>query len=212
MEAVERGVKRRPYEAGLRYHAFVDMSGGSSDDAVFAIAHRDANGRSVLDAIINQGSRPPFDPRDAVARFVPLGREYHCSSVTGDPYGGETFRADFERHGIAYHVSDKAKSQFFESFEPLLNGRRVVLLDVPLVEQQLLGLVWRGGKINHQTGEHDDWANAAVGALVVATDVATEIPLVGPVVVMKVTGDTPWLAGDYSSDPGYFPPSFSRWS
>ena len=47
--------------------------------------------------------------------------------------------------------------------EPGLNGRRVVLLDVPEVEQQLLGLVWRGGKIDHPTGEHDDWANAVTG-------------------------------------------------
>ena len=37
------------------------------------------------------------------------------------------------------------------------------LLDVPLLEQQLLGLVWRGNKIDHPGGEHDDWANAAAG-------------------------------------------------
>jgi hypothetical protein len=46
-----------------------------------------------------------------------------------------------------------------------LNGRRIVLLDVPQLEQQWLGLVWRGGKIDHQAGEHDDWPNAAAGAL-----------------------------------------------
>jgi hypothetical protein len=40
-----------------------------------------------------------------------------------------------------------------------------VLLDVPEIEQQLLGLVWRGGKIDHQNGEHDDWANAAAGVV-----------------------------------------------
>jgi hypothetical protein len=47
--------------------------------------------------------------------------------------------------------------------EPLLNGRRVVLLDIPTVEQELLGLIWRGAKITHPNGEHDDWANAVAG-------------------------------------------------
>jgi hypothetical protein len=40
-----------------------------------------------------------------------------------------------------------------------------VLLDTSDVEQQLLGLVWRGGKIDHPNGEHDDWANAVAGVV-----------------------------------------------
>jgi hypothetical protein len=40
-----------------------------------------------------------------------------------------------------------------------------VLLDVPMLEQQLLGLIWRGGKITHQSGEHDDFATAAAGVV-----------------------------------------------
>ena len=39
------------------------------------------------------------------------------------------------------------------------------LLDVPVLEQQLLGLVWRGSKIDHQPGEHDDYANAVAGVV-----------------------------------------------
>jgi hypothetical protein len=42
------------------------------------------------------------------------------------------------------------------------------LLDTPKLESQLLGLVWRGGKIDHQTGDHDDWANAAAGTVYLA--------------------------------------------
>lgn len=44
-------------------------------------------------------------------------------------------------------------------------AREVILLDVPVLEQQLLGLVWRGGKIDHPHGEHDGWANAAAGVV-----------------------------------------------
>ena len=32
----------------------------------------------------------------------------------------------------------------------------------------MLGLVWRGGKIDHSSGEHDDWSNAACGAIALA--------------------------------------------
>jgi len=111
---------------------------------------------------MNQGPAPPFDPRAAVARFVGVLREYGLARVTGDAYAGETFRADFERHGISYVVCTRNRSQLYEALEPKLNAREVLLPDVPILEQQLLGLIWRGSKIDHPAGEHDDWANAVV--------------------------------------------------
>ena len=165
MDAIERGVVVRPPEPGIDYRAFVDMSGGSSDDAVIAVAHCDTEGRAVLDCVVDQGQRPPFDPRAAVERFVAVLREYRIPRVTGDAYGGQTFRADFGRFDVAYRVSDRTASQMYEAIEPFWNGRRISLVDLPRLEQQLLGLAWRGGKITHLNGEHDDWACAATGAL-----------------------------------------------
>jgi hypothetical protein len=171
MDAIDRGVRVRPPAPGVQYVAFVDLSGGSSDDAVLAIAHRDEHERFVLDYIGDQGPRPPFDPNKAVLRFVEPLRAYRCSAVTGDRYAGETFRAQFTTHGITYHVSPQSKPELYEALEPLLNAHAVVLLDAEqagtgaVLEQQLLGLVWRGGKIDHPSGEHDDWANAAAGAI-----------------------------------------------
>ena len=170
MDAVARGVSHRAPEPGVGYSAFVDMSGGSSDDAVLGIAHAAADGRLVLDRLLNQGPPPPFDPRAAVERFAGVLREYGIGSVYGDKYAGETFIQDFARHGVGYVVSAAPASALYEAFEPVLNAREVVLLDVPLLEQQLLGLVWRGGKIDHPGGEHDDWANAACGALLLARE------------------------------------------
>jgi hypothetical protein len=106
MDAIARGVTVRTPQAGVRYAGFVDMSGGSNDDAVLAIAHQDVDGKVILDTVLNQGPPPPFDPRHAVTRFVAVLREYRCSSVTGDRYAGETFRCDFENAGIAYRISD----------------------------------------------------------------------------------------------------------
>jgi hypothetical protein len=165
LASIVQGRRRLPYEPGRRYVAFVDMSGGSNDDATFAIAHRDTAGREVLDLVMSQGRRPPFNPRDAVTRFAEACSEYQLTSVTGDAYAGETFRRDFEAAGIHYTVSTKSASDLYEEFEPRLNAGEVELLDCPELQEQLLTLVWLGGKITHERGAHDDWANAAVGAL-----------------------------------------------
>jgi hypothetical protein len=163
MDSVERGASVRRPEPGIVYKAFVDMSGGSNDDAVLDVGYVGADGRAVHARILDQGPRPPFDPRKAVERFVKVLQEYGCASVTGDAYAGQTFRCDFERLGVAYHVAQRTASEHYEALEPLLNSHRVILPDVPTLEQQLLGLVWRGGKIDHPAGEHDDYAAAAAG-------------------------------------------------
>ena len=164
-DAIARGTTMRPPQPDISYAAFVDMSGGSSDDAVLAIGHRNADGRAVVDRVLNQGQHPPFDPNKAVERFGDVMSEYRASTVVGDKYAGETFKAQFEQRGFRYLVADRTKSQLYEALEPLLNGSRVVLLDVPLLEQQLLGLVWRGGRIDHPAGENDDFANAIAGVV-----------------------------------------------
>jgi hypothetical protein len=145
------------------------MSGGSNDDATLGIAHRDKDGCVWLDRVVDQGQRPPFDPRRAVERFVAVLKEYGLKSVVGDAYAGETFRQDFQRLNISYRVSELSKSEIYEELEPLLNGGRVVLLDNANLESQFLGLVWRANKIDHQSGEHDDIANGAAGALYLAS-------------------------------------------
>src|SRR5262249_54235148 len=162
--------------------AFVDMSGGSNDDATLSIAHRSFDGRLWLDRIIDQGQRPPFDPRKAVARFAKTLKEYRCFSVVGDRYAGLTFISDFESHGISYCTSDLTASELYEAMEPHLNSNKIVLLDVANLESQLLGLVWRGGKIDHAAGvsEHDDWANSCAGALWLAAEaLADAMPVAG---------------------------------
>jgi len=153
-------------EQDRRYVAFVDMSGGSSDDASLGIAHVDtATSRAVLDVVMTQTGKSPFNPRDAVAKFAATMKEYGVFRVTGDRFAGETFRADFQSHGIAYAVSPLTKHQLYEALEPRINAAEVELLDVPKLQEQLLGLVTRASKIDHQSGEHDDLINAAAGAI-----------------------------------------------
>lgn len=141
MAAVQRGTPLWPPEAGREYRAFVDMSGGSGDDAVLAIGFADPEERAVIARVVNQGQAPPFDPRLAVERFVRVLKDYGVRQVCGDKYGGETFCLDFERQGIHYEPCPLTKSALYEALEPALNGGRVVLPDVPEVEQQLVGLL-----------------------------------------------------------------------
>ena len=96
----------------------------------------------------------------------------------------DAFRLFASRVPLLYfHVFEKAPNeQILLDLQSCGENEEVILLDVPLVEQQLLGLVWRGGKIDHPGGEHDDWANAAAGALHLqdaATGLAVEVTLAG---------------------------------
>jgi hypothetical protein len=200
MSAFDRTCQLRAPEAGVTYVAFVDMSGGSSDDAVLAVGFKDADGRAIVCRVLNQGPPPPFDPIKAVERFVTVLKEYGLASVTGDRYAGETFRAAFEARSIVYRVSEKTKSQLYESFEPNLNSQRVMLPNVPELEQQLLGLIWRGGKIDHPGGEHDDHANAAAGVVHLLLSDAREPGDLGITLGREGLNDPQWIGPTLTSE------------
>ena len=166
--AIVRGRTALPPQAGIDYGGFVDMSGGSQDDAVLAIAHLDGK-KVVLDLLISQAGGVPFNPRLAVTRFADALQRYRCRRVKGDSYAGETFRQDFAQHSIEYTTSDRTTSQLYEEFEVVLNAGAVELLDIAKMQQQLVTLVIRGAKIDHLPGAHDDWACATAGVIVLLT-------------------------------------------
>jgi hypothetical protein len=100
--------------------------------------------------------------------FLDVLKEYGVKIVTGDRYAGDTFKAAFQDEGITYRVSQLSKHQLYEALEPRLNSSLVLLLDHTELESQLLSLIWRGNRIDHPNGEHDDFANAAAGAVELA--------------------------------------------
>ena len=152
------------------YVAFVDPSGGSADSMTLAVAHQH-DGVAVLDAV--REIRPPFSPESVVIEFAALLKAYGLRTVTGDRYAGEWPRERFLVRGIAYELSDRAKSDIFRDILPALNSGKVELLDSPRLAAQFCGLerrTARGGRdsIDHAPGAHDDMANAAAGALLMA--------------------------------------------
>ena len=163
------GVHERGRMPGARFQAFCDPAGGSGQESMtVAIAHREDE-QAIVDAIRER--RPPFSPEDVVAEFAKLLRVYGCSTVVGDRYAGQWPTEAFARHGIRYKPAELTKSGCSVEFLPILNARRVRLLEDERLVQQLIGLerrTVRGGResIDHPRGGHDDVANVVAGCVV----------------------------------------------
>jgi hypothetical protein len=169
LEAVEAcidpDVYERPRLPGLRYVAFADPSGGSSDSMTLAIGHREGDG-AMLDCVRER--KPPFSPESVVKEFAETLKSYGLTTVTGDRYAGMWPRERFAVHGIEYRVADKPKSDLYAGTVAVVNSASLRLLDHPVLKAQLVGLerrTARGGRdsIDHAPGGHDDLANAVAG-------------------------------------------------
>jgi hypothetical protein len=175
-EAVEQciatSVFERPPQLGMHHYvAFCDPSGGSQDSMTCAVAHVESNG-VVIDAL--REVKPPFSPEIVVSEFCALLKSYNVYSISGDRYAGEWPREQFRKFNVIYEPCDKSKSELYVELLPLLNSKRVDLLDHPRLINQLLGLERRTARsgrdsIDHPPGQHDDVANACAGVCAVAT-------------------------------------------
>ena len=163
-----------PPAVGLAYVGFVDPSGGGADSFTLAIAHR-AGERLVLDLV--REVRPPFSPEQVVEDFSETARRYRVAQLVGDHYAGEWPREQFRKHDLTYAPSARPKSDLYRDLLPLLNSGRIELLDLPRLRAQfrLERRTGRGGRdvIDHAPGGHDDLANAAAGALLLAASRGT---------------------------------------
>jgi hypothetical protein len=168
-EAVEAcvafGVRERPPVLDEYYAAFVDPSGGSADAMTLAIGHRQDD-TVVIDAVRERC--PPFSPDDVAAEFSALLKSYRITSISGDRYAGEWPRERFRERDIGYEPAEKPKSDLYRDLLPLINARRIELIDDKRLQAQLCGLerrTSRAGKdsIDHGPGGHDDVANCVAG-------------------------------------------------
>ena len=167
---VPEDVRERRPVAGVTYQAFADPSGGRQDAFTVAVAHRDGE-RIILDCV--RAWRPPFNPSGVVAEAAELLRTYLVREVTGDRFSGEWVAEAFRECGITYTVADGDRSAIYLELLPLVNASRAVLLNVPDLLRELHGLERRRGpsgrdRVDHRRGSHDDLANSAAGALVLA--------------------------------------------
>jgi hypothetical protein len=183
-----------PRTEGCSYVAFVDPSGGGSDAMTMAVAHMEGE-RAILDCVRER--RPPFSPDDVTKEFADTIKSYGIASCRGDKYALMWPRERFARHGVDYQTATQVKSDIYMTALPLLNSRRVELLDNQRLINQLSALerrTARGGRdsVDHAPGAHDDLINAAAGAVVMAAQrKAQEVPIVAPIVIGKTASPIP---------------------
>ncbi len=173
-EAIDAAIVIGRYElppiTDVRYQAFADPSGGSQDSFTLAIAHYE-KWTAVLDCV--REKKPPFSPEAVVGEFCDLLKQYRISQVSADRYAGEWPREQFRKQGVEYVPAEKTKSELYLELLPAINSGKVELLDDRRLISQLAGLerhTSRSGRdtVDHPPGAHDDLANAAAGALLLA--------------------------------------------
>jgi len=172
--AIVKGRRELPPEPKVKYVGFIDAAEGarSGDSMTLGVAHREG-ARSVLDAI--RVIEPPFSPADVILTdFVPVLQKYGITKVVGDRHAHGFVSAALKTCGLTFEPSKLSKSELYVALLSLLNSGGADLLDVSVLRVQLLALQRRsarGGRdsVDHPSGGHDDAANAAAGALVLAS-------------------------------------------
>lgn len=169
-----------PPNPSVTYAAFADVSGGRSDDAALAIAHKE--GRVVILDCLRR-YKAPHDPYSVIGEMTHTIRAYGLRKATGDAYAAEFTKSAFESHGINYQRCTttewkegawnwkpiaKPKNVLYAELLPRLTSGEVQLLDNDLLVTQIAGLERRtrsGGRdiIDHPPGGHDDLANVLAG-------------------------------------------------
>ena len=171
-DAIDVGChERAPMSRSTKYVCFVDPSGGKRDSFTFGVAHR--SGESLVLDIAREW-RAPLDPGPVVDEIATIVKPYGITRVTGDAYGGAWPQNAFRAAGLAYEVSEASRSEIYLETGPLLAQGRIRLVDNPRLAAQLRQLERRTSRsgrdsVNHPPGGHDDVANAALGALWLAS-------------------------------------------
>jgi len=141
-----------------------------------------------------RGTTGKFDPHEVTKQYAALCREYRVREVVGDAYGREWVAATWRATGIEFRKSALPKSDIYLECVPLftrglarLPNHTRVLRELRLLERQ----THRSGRdaVDHPRSEHDDYANAALGALHLGALRAQEPPIVKPCIFNLRTGE-----------------------
>jgi hypothetical protein len=120
--------------------------------------------------------RSPMMPESVVAEICDILRQYNIDTVVGDAYGKNWVFGAFRNNDITYEESELTKNEVYLNALPLLMQGRVELLDNRRLVEQVISLERKTSRAGRESiaepqrqGFHDDVANAALGALVLAT-------------------------------------------
>ena len=92
--------------------------------------------------------------------FAALLKRYRVTRATADRFAGDFPAEQMRGHGIKVEPADRAKSDLYKAFLPMLNSDQVELLDLPRLRTQLASLERRVGRSgrdsDHPANGHDD--------------------------------------------------------
>ena len=157
----------------MKYFAFCDPSGGSSDSMTLGIARTSLLGKKAV-LVGCWEKRAPFNPDAVTEEFAEILKSYRLTTVCGDKYAAQWVIERFRAHGITYIPSTKTKSDIYLEFLALVNSGRVKIPSDRRLAAQLVRLERRasrsGGKdvVDHPLATHDDAANCVAGCLCLA--------------------------------------------
>ena len=124
-----------------------------------SIAHME---REIVMLDVVREVRPPFSPESVVASFAATLKPYRITTIRGDRYAGEWPREQFRKLDIGYDPSERNRSEICGELLPLINSRRVDLLDDKRTIAQLVQLERRTSRIGRGAISYP--RGAAVGA------------------------------------------------
>jgi len=172
--------------------AFVDMSGGVSDSAALGVAHSEIVDGAVQARVDHLEVVPaPHKPSEVAERFACTLKRLGLSRVVGDRYAAGWCSGAFEKHGITYESAELDKSSIYTEVLPLFAEQRVEIPDDQRLVSELRLLERKpraGGRpdnVDHPPRAHDDAANAALGALWLASKEQTTIERPGSYIKVR---------------------------
>jgi hypothetical protein len=153
------GVHERAPERGSRYYAYVDAASGTGADSfTLAIAHRERDGKVVIDVIRER--KPRFIPAQVIAELADLVRSYGIHQVMGDAYASGFHSSEWLQNGFRYIECENSTSENYLGALPHLLAGRVALLDNQTLRTQLGSLERTVGAGDKETVSHPKHANA----------------------------------------------------
>lgn len=184
LELVQSLVEKGRYELapmpGVACVASGDIAGGTGGESTAGgLAAKLSDGTIALIGVREWKGK--HSPAAAIAEMAEWFKGYGITKVTMDRYAGAFPIDEFRKYGIAVEPAPMSKSDFFLALLPLLNSKRVQLLDNDRLIAQLVGLERKcraGGhdSVDHGPSGKDDLINAAAIAIVTAATKWTRQP------------------------------------
>jgi hypothetical protein len=149
----------------VRYKAFCDPSGGRGDSMTLSIGHKEED--SIIHDCIRV-AHAPFDPHQVVSEFSSTLKSYGIREIKGDKYSGEWVTQAFRDHDISYKNIEKTKSDLYLELLPLIQTKKIEILDNKALIVELRSLERKTGRqgkdqVDHPPRGRDDAANALAG-------------------------------------------------